>query len=743
MGEKDIYDIQKKVASLLEQQRLQEALNQMEKSLEGFANWELQTQYDEITTAYRYMLEYLSKGINDAERNKLHRDLIGRTFLLNDSVTVSLLKELSNRFYYVTLRRKNGNESVAPLMQELEEDAENKAMSELLQTEDKDKVVTTKLLEAHEEHLSALFYTLWTQGLWNAGERNDVKQLLQSLLIPANDLALAVSAVTLSLSELFDPQKVLFLCDAYESKETIISQRALVGLFLACYNYDKRIPYYPELHACLQILCDDDVFVNRLLNVQIQFLRSRETQKINRKMQEEIIPAMMKNPAIRNQKMGLDFEKEMQEEDINPDWEEWADKAGIKDKLIEMTELQMEGADVYMTTFSQLKGFSFFQQLPNWFRQFEVQQPDIQKVLPTKELEKSFIIKAIANSSFFCNSDKYSFFLAMQQIPEEQRNAFVHQIEEQNDAQKESSEGMNEKLSEEKKAEMLSNQYIQDLYRFFKLYPRRYEFLDPFQSTLNLQTCNTLATAIQRPTVTRTIAEYFLKKGYYEEAYESFSRLTALNDENYLPNAELYQKAGYCLQKMGLLEMALEDYQKADILKPDSLWNLRHLAQCCRLLKKNEEALTCYLQAESIEPENLSLLLQTGECMVQLRQYDEAFARFFKVEYLDSKSSKAWRAIGWCSFVTGKLKQAQKYYLKLLNRPKPLMVDYLNAGHVAWASGENAMAVEYYYKALSLCKQNKDFFEQFYNDKEDLLAQGIDENDIPLMRDAILYRKNS
>ena len=91
----------------------------------------------------------------------------------------------------------------------------------------------------------------------------------------------------------------------------------------------------------------------------IQLLRSQETEKIDKKMREEIIPEMMKNVGImRNMKFG--FEEIAEENDRNPDWEKAFEESGLGDKIREMNELQLEGADVYMSTFAQLKSLSIF-----------------------------------------------------------------------------------------------------------------------------------------------------------------------------------------------------------------------------------------------------------------------------------------------------------------------------------------------------------------------------------------------
>ena len=95
-------------------------------------------------------------------------------------------------------------------------------------------------------------------------------------------------------------------------------------------------------------------------------------------MREEIIPEMMKNPKLNLE--GLDEDAE----DHNPEWEEWIDRSGITDKLRELGELQMSGADVYMSTFSQLKQFPFFRKISHWFYPFDPQYQDIAKIISRK-----------------------------------------------------------------------------------------------------------------------------------------------------------------------------------------------------------------------------------------------------------------------------------------------------------------------------------------------------------------------
>ena len=68
---------------------------------------------------------------------------------------------------------------------------------------------------------------------------------------------------------------------------------------------------------------------------------------------------------------------------------------------------------------------------------------------------------------------------------------------------------------------------------------------------------------------------------------------------------------------------------------------------------------------------------------------------------------------------------------------KPLAIDYMNAGHVAWVMGDIQKAAVFYGKAITASGNRERFLEMFHKDEEALLTQGIREEDIPLMLDLL------
>lgn len=729
MEKEQIIKIQKKVAELLANKRLKQAIDKLGETVGIIQDWELRTRYTEIQTAYTYMLDYLRSGMPDPDRAKLYNELTGRCYIINDLVAVAAESELSRNAGH--RNSKNVHEQLQAIYENLKENCSNIGIAESMPDEES-KTAGRRLSEEHERLIEQLFNTLQSSTSWSKGCMETTCRLVRDNGIALNDRATAVSAITLSAMNCFEPAKAIALCNMATYEEERISTRAIVGLIIVMFRYKERIAYYPELMSAISMLQEEKGMINRVQTIQIQLLRSRETQKIDRKMRDEIIPAMMKNPKIRREKFSIDILKEIEEnEDKNPEWEKWLEHDNIKDKVEEIAKWQTEGADVYMSTFSQLKKFPFFYKMHNWFRPFDPKMPDIADIMQSGKPGSKTLPDAICSSQFFCNSDKYSFCFTFKQIPQEQREMLMGQIEGEDAASQElETKAMAPK---EKKAEIESNQYIQDLYRFFKLSDFSNRLFDPFGMSLNLLECKPLAPLVENGSTTRQMFQYLMEKEYYSEAYKAGLIYSTYESGD----AQFYQEMGYCMQKEHEYNKAIDYYTKADIIKPDTLWTLRHIAQCYRLQGEFDKAVDYYIMAEELAPENISLLLQTGESLAAMKRYDEAFPRFYKAEYLKPESRRAIRAIAWCSFLVGKDTQAQSYYKRLLGLSSPSFEDYLNAAHVEWSQGNNAEAVELYRRAAGIAGADE-VAAHIMKDRDILEKHGISVEELLLIRD-LLY----
>lgn len=729
MNEQSIQKQYNQIVSLLEDKRLKEALVQLDAFLYNSNDWTLRNRLEQIQTSYQYMLQYMKLGMKDPERHKLYRQLLADTWEIADQTRILLLDEISTHYYHSLRRNPNQLPKAYDLSAQqriLEGFSDEMAVSQLANYQGLDAI-----LKRHEETHQVMFLTTWSNNNWTLEEFAQAEDMLRSETLPINDLCLFVSAVTLSLMECFDERKINWLLDGLRHIHPQINQRALVGLVITLHLYPTRITLYPELEARISLFREDPDFSKQVNRVYIQLLRSQETEKIDKKMREEIIPEMMRNVNImRNMKFG--FEENPEENDLNPDWEKAFESSGLGDKIREMNELQLEGADVYMSTFAQLKTYPFFKEPYNWFYPFDMHHSSIIKEFGFKPTGDNAILSLILQSGFFCNSDKYSLCFTMAHIPQSQRTMMLSQMTSQDlDALMDESKSSALRQYAER-PDVISNQYVHDLYRFFKLSQRRHEFRDIFKEEIALHRIPALKDILCKPELLITIADFHFRKEHPAEALELYKELIALNHAN----ADIFQKAGYCLQKEKRYKEAIDAYLKADVLKPDHVWTIRHLATCYRQIRDFASALEYYKKVEAIQPENHNILFYAGSCLAELERYEEALQYFFKLDFIESNCIKAWRAIGWCSFVNGKYEQAMKYYEKIL-ASKPLAADYLNAGHVAWRTGKIEKAAELYSKAALEYGGQEIFREMFGKDKETLVRQGISEKDIPLMMDLV------
>lgn len=731
MNEQAIQEQYQHIVSLLEQKRLKEAQVQLEAFLWNCNDWTLRNRLEQAKVSYQYMLQYMRQGVNDPERQKLYRQLLAETWEVAEQTRVSLLDEVSTHYYHALHKNKRNmvaGYGMSSWLKVLESFQDDMAVCQLMPD---NKKSLDSALKRHEETAQYLFLTTWGNSGWTTEEEQEAKTYLDSELLPVNDLCLFTGAILLSLMECFDPRKFSWLLDATMHADTQVSQRALVVLAIVLHIHSNRLWLYPELEARLSLLNEDGSFGKQLNRIYIQLLRSQETEKIDKKMREEIIPEMMKNVSImRNMKYG--FEENMDEDDRNPDWEKAFEQSGLGDKIREMNELQLEGADVYMSTFAQLKSYPFFQNPHNWFYPFDMQHSSIIREFGLKPTGDNAILSLILQSGFFCNSDKYSLCFTMAHIPQAQRNMMLSQM---------TSQDLNELMDESKSSglkqyaqrpDVISNQYIHDLYRFFKLSQRRHEFRDIFKEEIALHRIPALKDILCKPELLVTIADFHFRKEHPAEALSIYQEII---DMNYA-DADIFQKAGYCLQKEKRYKEAISAYRKADVLKPDHVWTIRHLATCYRQLRDFASALEYYRKVEAMQPESRNVIFFIGSCLAELERYEEALQYFFKLDLMENDCIKAWRAIGWCSFVSGKFEQAMRYYNKVLAL-KPIATDYLNAGHVALRLGNMEKVAELYGKVVADSGNRETFLDMFDKDKETLIKLGINEKDIPLIRDLV------
>ena len=731
MNKQEFKSIFQRITEAPEQKRLKEVFDGVNLLLNNPANWQLKENLSDLEENYKRMLHYLTEGVNDPEQAKIYTDLLRRVYRLADQAVFEL--KTQQLWSYPYENRKSlafyVPETTEQLIVAMDDWVGKSSLIELME-EGEDKQKNLKSSEEEKGKIeNKLFRKIWLSALWSSDEQNQWLQVLTGKLYPLSSQCLIISAITLNLEEIFDERKATVLLDTCENEQEELRQRALTGLLIFLRRYDKRLYLYPNINNRLQHLAEQNKFIKDIRFIIQQFILSKETEKITRIMQEEIIPGMMKITPKLNNKIRLDeLFGETGFDEKNPEWQNLIGDSGLSERLQEFSELQLEGADVMLSSFGNLKSFPFFNEIQNWYVPF-ISNSSVMDELPVSDM-----LKILFNSNLLCNSDKYSFYLSVLQMSDAHKDSIKGHFAA-------NAEAIQEILKEEMpdnpvdKIHPAARRYIQDLYRFCKLFFRRNDFEDIFEIKPEFYKVPAISQFISDKESLTIIGEYYFQRNHFADAVEIFDRLLQDN-----PNDEtLLQKKGYCLQMQGKLDEAVNEYLKAELINSNNSWTIKKLAYCYRALKQPQNALEYYRKAATLNPDNLSVQLLIGHCYLELKNYSEAQKCYFKVEYLSDNKEKAWRPIAWCSFLTGKYDEATDYYSKILEN-NPNAVDYLNAGHVRLVTGNNKEALNLYHQALSLQGNSiEKFLEAFSADIPDLLQAGVKPEIIPVLSDCLMY----
>jgi hypothetical protein len=139
------------------------------------------------------------------------------------------------------------------------------------------------------------------------------------------------------------------------------------------------------------------------------------------------------------------------------------------------SDMEKQGSDIYFGGFSQMKRFPFFYTLSNWFVPFYLGHPALESV--RKKLGENKFLQILFNSGPFCDSDKYSFALAMGSIIDKIPDSVKEMLN-----SGEAVLGPVASNIDKESTTFLRRSYLQDLYRFFRLYPYRQDFRNPFEN---------------------------------------------------------------------------------------------------------------------------------------------------------------------------------------------------------------------------------------------------------------------
>lgn len=732
MTPEQIHTTFKMTLNLLSSGKLKQGFEEIRFLVYELQSGDYSDRFNELEQNYNYLLHYFSNGIDDPERKMVYNRIVSRLFVLSVTLREELFFrnspgfEYTQKRYFPHRRRFSQIDGLVDALRYNYQQADR--IKELSLPENNSEL--KRLRSNYEQMLPELFSVYWLTTFYSQKEKEQFSEIISDETWGFVEKSLLVSALTLNLWRMFDEAKLMMLFDCCNSAQMHVKQRALVGVCFILARYNRFVPYFPSIRNRLVLMSDENATFENFQNIIIQIISTADTDKITRKMQEEILPEVMKISPIIKDKMDKDSLLKSDEfDEENPEWQEIIDNSGAGEKLRELTELQMEGADVYMSTFSMLKSFPFFNEFTNWFIPFDPEHSAVNGLFESSDVH---LLSAFINNNMMCNSDKYSFCLSVMQMPEMQRSGIKQSFKAESEQLMEMAkdEAM---LKPELVAKNISKNYIQDLFRFFRLNPYSKDFSDMFKSSMLMHKSYLFDLLSAGTALKSSVAEYFFTKNHYVQAVELFEELVKDEPASVL----LLQKIGYAYQKLKQVDKALDAYVKADIVQPDDLWTVKKVAYCYRIKGDYAKAREFYKHADFLKPHQKSIQMNIADCYEKSENYKDALGLYMRLVE-ESEDIDVLRAIVKNSFRSGSIAAAEYYSDRVLEL-NPVGMDYVYAGHVAMSKKLIKKAIAYYKNALIELKIEQ--FEYMFGEERLLLIKyGVDASDISLVIDAVLYK---
>lgn len=645
--------------------------------------------HSEINGNYLRLLHYMGSGMDDPLRDKVYQRLVEKTHRLVLDIRRGYDITTQNNTY---TQWANKYESLDLLVMN---QTANKSENSIADRQD------------------LQFNQIWTSHQLTADEEEGLR-----LMMIAQDGHLVnymLNALTLAQMHYFDVAKLRLLLDYTDNSDNDHRARALFGIAVTIHLHHRVISLYDGLDRKIQQKCmASQASIELLTKIQYHVALYRESEQIQRKLEQEILPTLIKVSQQRI-KMGI--------EDMDLDFTDPESTPNVskktRQKLVqgfrEMFRLFREGMDVNIQTFSSLKSFPFFKQVCHWlvgFDSMRVSSPSYEAI----------------NALPLCENDKYSMSSLLQHISDEQRQQITQLMERH--------EGIFD--SGNRLMDSFQN-VVQTFYRLLKRSPWNMLWPDVFDTMMLSEIPVTAEVLRHNSHYLHTMSEILLRNRHYAAAEKHLLWLSQLEGSD----GEMLTKMGLCLQEQGRYARAIENYRQAAMLgcEDDSL--LYRMQYCFAQTGRYAEQLDCLLKLEKRHPDDAKVLTEVGFCLMQLEHWEEAQKRFFKLEFTGKRVIPALRGIAWCALRMHDLKLAQRYYDRILSEARSEIhwEDYINVGHTLWCTGDTIRAVEFYSKGtkhyLTANPEAKDALQPYDEDANVLLDLGKTKSDIAIMHDLI------
>lgn len=627
----------------------------------------------QIEDDYQLAADFYVMGYPDESRTSIYQTLKNRLYRLSFDIDLAVAVHRDSAM--AEAMSKIIDFRVDEVRSRLEAD-----VSELgLQSIHGDKARIAAIRKSHMLFMQSLFSTILVSPAWNTGEAGSVQEILLTPTIDLVDQQLIVSAITLALWNFNDVEKLkTLLVVSREAFDEELRQCAFVGWALAIELFPRQ--WYPELEEVFDRVKGDDNLHKQLTELQIQLFHCMNAEEDQKIIQNDIMPDLLKGSHLRITPQGIEEKESSVDDIINPDKEDEAMERA-EASMRKMLEMQRQGADIYFGGMSQMKRHPFFSTISNWFVSFDIEHPMLENAIAAckaRNPKAPSVISSFVKTAPFCHSDKYSLALAMTQVVDKLPGELIEMI-----ASKEMA-AMAAGSVESQSPTYLRRLYLQDLYRFFRLYPLRSSFRSPFSAdslfVLSLPDC--LSSAADR----YRVAQFLMKQKRYSLVA---GLLGNVSDDD----VEAQTLMGTALLRMGKPAEALSRLAIAFKIHSDHQQLRALMAQAFFLVGRYEESADCYKSLAVEHPEHSTYALNMCVAAIEAGRSDEVMGALFRLRYERPDDMGVVRALVWAYLKQQEPEKAWPLCEDIL-KGSFCEEDLLNAAYACWALRHINDAVE-------------------------------------------------
>ena len=680
------------------------------------------SELEAVKNDYQLMVDYMERGFTDDKRASLYLSLLQRLYRVAADLEISW--RCKNVIVYVDAFRISDhlNTSHDFIRSVLESFVSDVAMLSLLPEAERTEKAKD-LYDRHQVFVNRLFNTLWTSCQWSDDDCAFYTGLMLSPMVDVVDQQLLVSAVTLGAMNQFDINKFKALTTVYQqSTDERVRQRALVGWVLSVF---EGMDIFPEQDKIIRKLCENKDTIRELYTLQIQFFYSQDTEKDNEKLQRDIMPYLVDGSNITIGRLGIvEKEEDSLENILNQDAEDKRMEQ-MEEKVRKMMEMQKQGFDIYFGGFRQMKRFPFFNDLANWFTPFYIDHPALRTTI--ERIGQPNILETITNQGNFCESDKYSLAFAMESI--------INQIP-GNIKEMMGSEGAFAPMGttlDKSNPTYICRAYIQDLYRFFRLYRSSNELINPFIDNHKSSFVADTFFFVYKSFIGTGLDEYKMRLALYLYKHKNMDKLVELMSTFHVEDANYNILMGYINLYFGKPDVAYQIFNMVLQEDTENQWALKGMARAAMDCEDYDTAEHTYSQLLRLEPDNINYAVKRCVTLLKTERYAEAREELFRLDYQYPDNMNVKRVFAWTMLLDKSLDKASQLYDLILS-DAPMAEDYLNSGYCWWAKGNIGQAKNSFQAWITMTKGNKDrLLEEIRNDQKVLDLYGITEIDCLLM----------